>query len=101
MSYHSCSFFCQDGVHAIRVLARPGVSAEDLRTFYVDRLGHVVIRIIQAREANVATWQADMPRGWKMSRAQKVTLTQQDTDACTVPWLVFITTYGKRGKSCT
>ena len=59
-SSHECTYFCSDDAgHAVAVLAKPWVTAAMIAQ-HLTMSGQEVLRVIEAREADVAVWQKEI-----------------------------------------
>ena len=55
---HICNTFCSPPIHCKRVLASAEWTFADIRRHYRNRLGWHFLRLVPAREADVAQWRS-------------------------------------------
>src|SRR5262245_12545433 len=86
MANHTCSYYCQGDVHAMRFRSRLGATRLEVRDIMVAQ-GYVVRGVILASEADLASWPVSRHVG---TDGQAREVTPEDLAAHPVAWIVLI-----------
>jgi hypothetical protein len=92
---HVCTYYCQDGIHAVPLLAKPGATADLIATILraEPRLELAVLSVRAVAEVDVAAWQREMftdPEVWTSSGSGGRTATPEQLAQATVPFLALV-----------
>ncbi len=88
---HTCSAYCVPPRHCTESLARPDLTAADVRqgwTYYVEPYGWKVVDVREAREADVGVWYQTM--NWGMDHTDGYMTQPGALPPAAKAWLVFI-----------
>ena len=92
---HVCTYYCQDGIHAVPLLAKPGVTADLIASILRADPG-LELEVLSVRavaEVDVAAWQREMfpgPEVWTPNGSGGRRATPEELTQATVPFLALV-----------